>query len=70
MRRLAVGIMLRAKIVALSLALGLVVLMPSVSLACTSTDVSALERGTRFDTQIVPVQSFSVGAVSAARSGR
>jgi len=65
-----VGIMLRAKIVALSLALGLVVLMPSVSLARTSTDVSALERGTRFDPQIVPAQSLSVGAVSAARSGR
>jgi hypothetical protein len=70
MRRLAVGIMLRAKFVALSLALGLVVLMPSVSLACTSTDVSALERGTRFDPKPVMVASYASGGVSAARSGR
>ena len=64
------GIMLRAKFVALSLALGLVVLMPSVSLACTSTDMSAIERGTRFDPQTVTVVSYTSGAVSAARSGR
>jgi len=69
-RRLAVGIMLRAKFVALSLALGLVALMPSVSLACTSTDMSAIERGTRFDPQTVTVVSWAAGGVSTARSGR
>ncbi len=64
------GIMLRAKIVALSLALGLVVLMPSVSLACTSTDVSALERGTRFDPKPTMVVAWAAGATTNARSGR
>lgn len=64
------GIMLRAKFVALALALGLVALAPAVSFACASADVSAIERGTRFDTQIVPAASLSFGAVSAARSGR
>ena len=64
------GIMLRAKFVALSLALGLVALMPSVSLARTSTDVSAIERGTRFDPQPTMVVSWAAGGVSTARSGR
>jgi hypothetical protein len=62
--------MLRAKFVALALALGLVALAPAVSSACASADVSAIERGTRFDSQIVPVTSVAFGAVSAARSGR
>lgn len=64
------GIMLRAKFVALSLALSLVVLTPSVSLACTSTDVSGFDRGTRFDPQPTMVVSWASGGVSAARSGR
>jgi hypothetical protein len=65
-----VGIMLRAKFVALSLALGLVALAPSASWACASTDVSGFDRGTRFDPQPTMVVSWASGAVSAARSGR
>jgi hypothetical protein len=69
-RRLAVGIMLRVKFVALSLALGLVALAPSVSWACTSTDVAGIDRGTRFDPQPTMVVSWASGGVSTARSGR
>ncbi|MFM9843025.1 MAG: hypothetical protein ACKVOI_08670 [Dongiaceae bacterium] len=64
------GIMLRAKFVALSLALGLVALMPSVSLAGTSTDASGFDRGTRFDPHPTMVVSWAAGGISAARSGR
>jgi hypothetical protein len=70
MRRLAVGIMLRAKFVALSLALGLVAFAPSASWACASTDAAGIERGTRFDPTPVIVVSYTSGGVSAARSGR
>jgi hypothetical protein len=66
--------MLRAKFVALSLALGLVVgpvaLASSVSLACTSNDMSAIERGTRFEPQPAMELGWASGGVSTARSGR